>query len=273
LWNKSNHIVFKYSRVTAIFPTFYCLENASNMSGRLSSFRVLSQRKFNSVFSRETFAGVLVVRTTRKKKATRNRQVAEKDQHKEHIMGSKLHGTLSAVLMSSAIVMASASFAVETGGNAAAGANVAAPARSADENPSAGGGADIAAITAGVGKTSTPQRVANASRASKARVESREEEITRELNRASAASAGNAPASAQATVGQPGTATINETGAPAVREPIPPAAQPSAPASEPSPPAIEPAAPTVGEPGTAVNESAPENQPATPPNSGVNVTP
>lgn len=88
-------------------------------------------------------------------------------------MGSKLHWTFAAALILGAMASTGSASAATTNADGA--------------NAFAQPGADIA-VTAGVGKTSTPQRVANRTRASKAQVELKEQEITRDLNRASVAS-------------------------------------------------------------------------------------
>ena len=134
-------------------------------------------------------------------------------------MKSNLSRTVAAVLMSSAMV-------------AGAATTVAAQDQTAGPAPSA----QAAPVVPGLGKTSTPNRVANRSRAARQRVERREHEITRELNKAVASGNANSGVSAQAAVGQTRPPTINETGAQVPPPPAPPIAAPSA---VPPPPAVE----------------------------------
>ena len=144
-------------------------------------------------------------------------------------MSRKLQGTLAAVLMASAMAFAGANGAV---------------AQTATSNTDA---ATQAPIIPGLGNTSTPNRVARSSRATHARVESREQQITRQLNQAAV----SGMATAQANIAPPGPATVNETGA---RIPVQPAPAIAAPPPAPeivSPSADEPAAPVQGEPAAA----------------------
>ena len=156
-------------------------------------------------------------------------------------MSRKLQGTLAAVLMASAMAFAGANGAV---------------AQTATSNTDA---ATQAPIIPGLGNTSTPNRVARRSSATHARVESREQEITRQLNQAAV----SGTATAQADVAQPGPATINETGA---RIPVQPAtaiAEPPAPAPLP-PPAPEIVSPSAGEPTAPVQGEPAVAEPAVP---------
>jgi hypothetical protein len=126
-------------------------------------------------------------------------------------MDLKLHGTFAAILMSSAIAFASGSMAAPSGGTPAAGAPPAATTGvgangtgGSNTAGSAGGTASaeydkanpaVGALAKTLGKTST--RNAGLKGRAKARVEQKEESITRDLNRASAG--GNANVSSLST--------------------------------------------------------------------------
>jgi hypothetical protein len=117
-----------------------------------------------------------------------------------------------------------------------------------------------APVIPGLGKTSTPNRVARRSRATHARVESKEHQITRQLNQASA----SGMATAQANVAQPGPATINETGARIPVQPAPAIAAPPAPAPLPPVTAPEIIGPPAGEPGAPVPAEPSAAEPSVP---------
>src|SRR6185295_6747415 len=133
-----------------------------------------------------------------KEPSVKNRPSRGDSNSKEHFMSSKLQGILAAALVSSAVAFAGAS-----------GAAAQTPAGNTDA-------ATQAPIVPGLGKTSTPNRVARRSRATHARVESKEQQITRQLNQAAVSGMNTA----QATIPQAGPPTVNETGA---QVPVPPA--------------------------------------------------
>jgi hypothetical protein len=123
-------------------------------------------------------------------------------------MGSKRHATFAAVLLASAIGFAGASLAATTVSDSGSGRD----------------SIDVIKSAVGNTKTSTSNRAANRSRATRASVERKEAEITRQLNTAIATNAGTPSAAPQAALPRPASPTINEAGAPVAPLPPPPPA-------------------------------------------------